>query len=248
MILLDSLIWLSSLQIFENSLDGIVTTDAYSVSGIPNYSESRDIRLRVNSDTLSPSKLSILIIGYFWLQRWTARLLVLRLMSSTWWSRKLRKWIYIIISCAFEDLAQILDAETHGKVAIATVPLETSLVKLKSNQCYVWWVHGLEGDASAVHIKVNVLNEFFDGIDDLFENHSFLKTRFKHFFKLIALDHADRETYKWNFGAKRKIELDAKSIHLSFRYNFLDYSNHFYILLILQLIVKNDLMNTPKHI
>jgi hypothetical protein len=43
------------LQILENSAVGIVTIEEYSVSGIPSYSESILIKLRANSEDLSPS-------------------------------------------------------------------------------------------------------------------------------------------------------------------------------------------------
>ena len=51
----------SSLQIFENSADGIVTIEPYSVSGIPSYSLSSVRRFKLNSDTLSPSNKIFLI-------------------------------------------------------------------------------------------------------------------------------------------------------------------------------------------
>jgi hypothetical protein len=39
----------SSLQIFENSLELMVTREEYSVSGIERCSTSREMRLRLNS-------------------------------------------------------------------------------------------------------------------------------------------------------------------------------------------------------
>jgi hypothetical protein len=46
---------LNSLQSLENSEEGRVTIELYSVSGIPSCSESNDKRLRLNSEILSYS-------------------------------------------------------------------------------------------------------------------------------------------------------------------------------------------------
>lgn len=51
----------SSLQIFENSALDKVTIELYSVSGIPNYSESSYKRFKLNSENLSFSINLILI-------------------------------------------------------------------------------------------------------------------------------------------------------------------------------------------
>lgn len=63
------------LQILLNSVDGMVTIDLNSVSGIPRFYESRFNNERLNSEILSPPKKWIKY--YFWIQTWILKKMVL---------------------------------------------------------------------------------------------------------------------------------------------------------------------------
>jgi len=56
----------NSLHVLAKSADGKVTIELYSVSGIPNYSESSWSKFKLNSENLSflcPSKVNLMVEG-----------------------------------------------------------------------------------------------------------------------------------------------------------------------------------------
>lgn len=171
--LLASLIWLNSLHILENSPEGIVTTDVYSVSGMPSYSESRDIKFKVNSETLSPSTNqieSLLLASNVNYNDVGSSSCVLRVMIYT----NVKKWTYIIITGTLQNLTQVLDTQTHCEVAVASVLLESIFIQLERHKCNMWWIHRLQWDASTIHVQIDILDQLLDGINYLLEYHSLL--------------------------------------------------------------------------
>jgi len=73
----------------------------------------------------------------------------------------------IIVRSALEDLGEVLELHTHGDVAVAAIVLKTVRAELEGDEGDMGGIHGLQAKSRAVAIKIGVINEVLDGLNDL---------------------------------------------------------------------------------
>lgn len=66
-----------------------------------------------------------------------------------------------------ENLGQAVQVDAQRDVAVAAEGREALGSEKHGDEGDVGVVHGLEGDAGVIAVEVAVLNEIFDGVDDL---------------------------------------------------------------------------------
>lgn len=67
-----------------------------------------------------------------------------------------------------QDLGQRGQVDAQGNVAVASVGSETLGLEHHGHERDVGVIHGLQGDARVIAVKVAVLDQILDGIHDLF--------------------------------------------------------------------------------
>lgn len=73
----------------------------------------------------------------------------------------------ILVLGSAQHLGQRGQVETQGDVAVAAVRGEALSLEHHGYEGHVRVVHGLEGDARVIAVKVAVLDEVLDGVNDL---------------------------------------------------------------------------------
>ena len=74
----------------------------------------------------------------------------------------------VIVLCAAQDFGEGSEVDAEGKVAVAAEGREGLGLEHHGDESDVGVVHGLERDAGVIAVEVAVLDEIFDGVDDLY--------------------------------------------------------------------------------
>lgn len=74
----------------------------------------------------------------------------------------------IVVLCRPQDLGQGDEVDAEGDVSVASVRGEAFRLEHHRHEGHMRVVHGLQGDARVVAIKVAVLDKILDGIHHLF--------------------------------------------------------------------------------
>jgi hypothetical protein len=73
----------------------------------------------------------------------------------------------IIVRSTFKDLGEVLELHAHRDVAVAAIVLKAVRAELKGDEGDMGGIHGLQTKSSAVAIKIGVINEVLNGLNDL---------------------------------------------------------------------------------
>lgn len=87
----------------------------------------------------------------------------------------------IIVTSALEDLGERGQVDTKRHVTIAAEVLKSISTEDEGNERNVSAIHSLEGDTGRGAIKVDLLDQVGDRVNDLLEQTSLLELCFKHF-------------------------------------------------------------------
>jgi len=73
----------------------------------------------------------------------------------------------VVVLCAAQDLGERGEVDAEREVAIAAEGREGLRLEHHGDESDVGVVHGLERDAGVIAVEVAVLDEIFDGVDNL---------------------------------------------------------------------------------
>lgn len=86
----------------------------------------------------------------------------------------------IIIASTLDNLAHGSKIDTNGHGTVTPVLLKPISPHQEHHQDDVGAVHGLQTHPTRGELKVGIIDQVLEGLDDLFENGSFAETGFEH--------------------------------------------------------------------
>lgn len=78
----------------------------------------------------------------------------------------------VVVGDVLEDLNQGSNVDTQGEVAVASVVIESISTEEEGHQGGVVVIHSLHLHSGSCAIKVGLINQVLDGVDDLLEKTS----------------------------------------------------------------------------